>query len=391
MRMNPRLLLFVALAGAAAVLPLTGAEKKKSMKMMMPPPQVMLEKVSLRPNTSAKEYVGLVVGSSEVELQPRVSGFLQDVTYKEGEMVKKGQLLFKIEDTTYQAKVDSIKAQIQQCEAELEYAQSNYHRKDTLIKKEAAAKSTFEDATRLLKTAKASLAANRASLMDAENNLSYTKVYAPMDGLAGKATYSLGNYITPSGSPLASLVAVDPIRVKFSISERDFLNYIKDRRNPADFVKIGIRMANGEKYTDGEFKPIIIANRVDNETGTIMIWAQGKNPNLRLLPGGYATVVLTPKKVEEKPSVSLSSVMSDQNGTYVYVVGADNIARRRNVTAGAVSNDRQIIENGLKPGEVVISDGTHKVIPGMPVDGVLSSNVTIGSASGPKTSAGEKK
>ncbi len=328
-----------------------------------PAPYVSVEKAVIRNDAATRKYVGHIEAIQSVSIVARISGYLYEIKFKEGELVKKGQLLFVIEDTTYRAKAKSAEANVMQIQAELEYAQNDFNRQEKLYQKRAVAEIVYQDAKRLFNTTKAKLAEAEANLLDANNSLSYTKIYAPITGIIGKATYTEGNYVTPTSKELADIVQVSPIYVRFAISERDF---IKEFGSVDGIRKNGIArilLADGREY-DKTGNIVLVDNKIDNETGTITLWAQFENPNHVLLPGGYTTVKLSRKLAVPTPAVKLSAMMTDEKGNYIYIVGKDGKAEARRVKPGSVIGNMQLIESGVKPGETVVVDGTHKVRPG---------------------------
>jgi RND family efflux transporter MFP subunit len=362
-------LISLILTGILSGLTVCAAKKKGggAPKMpQMPPQLVVVEPVQLVKKTAAKEYIGNVEAAEEVDIQPRISGYITGIKFKEGSLVKKGDLLFTIEDTTYKAKMLSEKAQLDQTAAELRYAQSNYHRKKLLADKKAISESTLEDAKRLVDYNMARYNQEKAELINAENEHSYTKIYAPITGRIGKVKYTRGNYVSLTSSPLAKIVSVDPILVKFSLSERSFQNIFKNVKAANDNIDITIKLSNGDIYKE-KGKVALVDNVVDSDTGTISVWAKFKNPLMTLIPGGYVTALVSENIAKPLPGVKVSGVITDNKGSFVYVLGKNNIPMRRNVKLGSVVGNLYIIKSGLKPGEVIITDGTHKVIPGMPV------------------------
>ena len=328
-----------------------------------PPPYVSVEKAVIRDNAATRKYVGHIEAIQSVSIVARISGYLYEIKFKEGELVKKGQLLFVIEDTTYRAKAKSAEATVMQIQAELEYAQNDFNRQEKLYQKRAVAEIVYQDAKRLFNTTKAKLAEAEANLLDANNSLSYTKIYAPITGIISKATYTEGNYVTPTSKQLADIVQVSPIYVRFAISERDFIREFGSVEGIRKNGVVQILLADGREY--GKTGNIVLVdNKVDNETGTLTLWAQFDNPNHELVPGGYATVRLSRRLAVPTPAVKLSAMMTDDKGNYLYVIGKDGKAELRRVKPGAVLGNMQLIESGVKAGETVVVDGTHKVRPG---------------------------
>lgn len=329
----------------------------------MPPPYVNVENSITKNDAATRKYVGHIEAIQSVSIVARISGYLYEIKFKEGELVKKGQLLFVIEDTTYRAKAKSAEANVMQIQAELEYAQNDFNRQEKLYQKRAVAEIVYQDAKRLLNSTKAKLAEAEANLLDANNSLSYTKIYAPITGIISKATYTEGNYVTPTSKELADIVQVTPIYVRFAISERDF---IKEFGSVSGILKNGIvqiLLADGRLYNQMG-NVVLVDNKIDNETGTLTIWAQFRNSDHMLVPGGYATVLLSRRLAKATPAVKLSAMMTDEKGNYIYVVGKDGKVEQRRVKPGTVIGNMQLIEDGIKAGETVIVDGTHKTRPG---------------------------
>ncbi|MGE4565591.1 MAG: efflux RND transporter periplasmic adaptor subunit [Victivallaceae bacterium] len=337
----------------------------------MPPQNLLVEAVTLKPDNIAKKYVGHLEAIDEVTIPARVSGLLTEIHFNEGEMVTKGQLLFVIEDTTYRAKANMARAAVDQCKVDLDYAQSNYHRQKVLFDKKAVSEAVYDEAVRLLETSKAKLASAEATRLDAENELSYTKIYAPIAGRISKATYTCGNYVTPLSNPLANIVSVDPIYLRFAVSERDYLDLFGSLERMRENADVKLQLSNHQLYRH-EGKVTLIDNRIDSKTGTLTVWATIANPELMLTPGAYTTVLLSRKDAEIKPVTKLSALMTDQMSNYVYVVGDKNVVERRNVRPGAARGADQFIESGLRGGELVIVDGTHKTAPGATINPVRS-------------------
>lgn len=328
-----------------------------------PPIKVLTEKTALSPNTEVRKYVGRVTAFKSVSFPARVSGILQKIHFVEGDMVQQGQLLFEIEDTTYRAKAEQAAAQVKQAEAQLEFAKVDYQRQKELRATKAVSQAVFEEAQRTLRTAEASLANAKALKLDADNTLSYCKIYAPFTGLIGKATYSTGNYVTPSSKALADMVQLSPIYVCFALSERDYLDMFGDYKTMRKEGRVRYRLADGKNY-DKEGSIRLMDNRVDTATGTITAWSVVDNPQTQLIPGGFATAMLSHKNAPEMISVPLSAIMANDKGNYVYILGSDQKIELRYVKLANVVNGRQFITSGLKAGELVVTAGTNRVRPG---------------------------
>ncbi len=359
----------------------------------MQAPAVRVEPVIEVQETGTKKYIGKLSAIHDVALPARVSGKLLKCLFKEGDFVKKGDLLMQLEDTTYvaaqkaaqaqlmqaEAQIKQAEAQIKQAEATLAYAEKNFKRESFLTdvnaqKEYDAAQRDYNTATAskaaaeaALASAVASKAAAEAALLDADNNLSYTKIYADFPGKIGKAAYSVGNYVTPNSGSLAQLVQFDPVYVRFAISEPDFMSAFGSTENLKKNGVVRIRMANRELYPETA-AVTIVDNKIDERTGTITIWATMDNKNLVLTPGAIVDVLLSKADSVKKPAVPISAIITEKDGQFVWVLDEKtNIVAKQPVAAGEIVGSRQIV-SGVTAGQTVVSDGMHKIIqvPGVP-------------------------
>ena len=357
---------------ATAVM-LCGAEAKNKSKApalpQMPVPTVLADTVVVRTNNETKKYIGMLKAHLDAVLVAKVSGTIDAQPVAHGSFVKKGDMIVHINDLVYQAQVQSAKALIAQTEAELKHAKSNLDRQKKLYSQKATSESTYEDAQKVYYTTLAKLDNYKAQLILAEDSLSDTRVCAPFDGRIGKVILSPGNSVTP-GRELVRVVSLSPVNVDFSISSRDFLEMFGSMDALKAKGKAYIELADGSKYP-GDGRIIYMSNSVDTNTDTIEIRASFDNPKGKLIPGGLVTVRLGLRTPPRMPSVPVSAVLNSKQGAFVYVIGKDKRAIRRAVTPGPVVGNYQFIAKGLKAGETVVSGGSNKVFPGMPVNPVF--------------------
>ncbi len=366
--MQMKLMLFACglLAGSA----IFAADKPAASKGMpqQPPVAVLTEKAIELKESDPRKYVGNITAIEEVAIRARVPGYITGVKFKEGDFVKAGQPLFEIEDATYLARVQAARAVCEQTQAEYEYAQTNYNRQKELFAKKATSQSTIDDAVRLLRLNKAKYLAAQAALAETETQLSYTKISSPIDGVIGKMNYTQGNLVGTNSDLLADVVKYDPVYVRFAISESDYIRLFKsDPDNLRSTAKVRLQRADGSMYKELG-KVTLVDNKVDSNTGTIMLWATIPNPDKKIIPGSLASVLLNKSVEKGIPAVKISAPGLDQQGEFVYVVKADNTVERRPVTLGAMIGNMQLITSGITPGENVIVDGTHKVRHGAQVN-----------------------
>lgn len=343
---------------------LVSCQKKTQERRVVPPAVVTEFTVDEMLPQVTKEYVGHVRAKGEIPIPARISGIIEKMNFNDGDMVRKGDLLFEIEDDEYVANVAAAQALVDQYKAELEYAETNFKRQNTLAEKNATARASKDDAVRLYHATKAKLAEAEAKLMSAKIELGYTKIYAEIDGRMGKATYSPGNYVTPSSNPLVTLVQVTPVNIRFPVSERDLLTMFGSVKGVREKAELRIRTADGKMH-DGWTELLLVDNKTDTSTGTIAIWFSADNTDQKLIPGGFVTVYLSEKTPDKLPFVPNTAVMTDRKGNYVYVLDGENKVSRRDVELGPLVELNQTIASGLKKGERVVATGTHKTRPGL--------------------------
>ena len=300
--------------------------------------KVKVGKVFKEQNIESRKVVGFAKDISRVDLTTRISADLIKVGFHDGDLVKKGQMLYQFDDIRYAAAVKNAEAKLAEVKARLIYAESNYKRTNELL-------------------------AAEASLVTAQDDLKHTRIYAPISGRIGATNYTVGNYLTPSSGVLATIIQSRPIRVVFSMSNRDYANMFGGREEQLKKeALIRVRLANGDYYDENgtvEF----INNEANQRTDTIQVYSRFENKVGRLIPNNAVTVELSHKIGKPVAAVLPSAVMHDADSPYVYVV-KDNKIERRNVELGRTTGAAQLITRGLAEGELVVTDGTHKVLPG---------------------------
>ena len=332
----------------------------------MPAPTVALSEVTTVKAVESRRFTGILLSPSRVNLVVRVSGELLEVGFKEGDLVQKGQMLYRLDNVRYDAAVKQAGATVEKCKASLDYSESNYNRVKALFDKNVTTKDALEAAQMAFYADKASLRAAEASLIMAGDDLNNTVVTAPITGKIGLNNFTVGNYLTPSAGVLATVVQMDPIRLSFSISNRDFLRLFGSAQAFVEKAEVTITLADGTAYPErAAFE--FFNNEANRSTDTRQIYMLLPNKEMRLLPNSTVAVNLTLRADEEQCAITPSALMSDEKGSYVYVVGDDNVAQRRDIVTGAYDGKVQVVTSGLKPGERVVSEGTHKVVPGAPV------------------------
>lgn len=352
------------------------------------PPTVETTAVKLAPVVRNTSFVGTVASIQQVNLVPRVEGILNSVNFQEGAIVTSGALLYEIEKDTYEANLAGAKANLEGANATLLNAQANLNqaeitlaRQNKLLASKAAAQesvdqanTTRDSAAAQVKQAQAQIDQAQSQVKIAELNLSYTDIKTPIAGRIGKTQMTAGNLVSPSTGVLATVIQMDPIRVVFSISDREYLEVI-DRLKPTEAgfesgpeqFHPSLQLPDGTAY-DQKGKITFIDNKIDAGTGTIAVYAEFPNPKLQLIPGQFVTVGVEQGASTELPVVPATAVQQDREGNYVFVIGEGNRATIRRVVLSARVGDDWAVQTGLANGDVVISSGIQKIKPGIVVN-----------------------
>jgi membrane fusion protein, multidrug efflux system len=363
-----------ALGLLGVALPVLAGCGEKNAYVPPPPPKVVVAQPLQQDVPLYVELTGNTKAFNEVKLEARVQGFLEQIKYVDGAAVKKGDLLFVIQQSTYQAQLDQAKATLEANKASQANAQVEYSRQSTLGQQQFASQSRVDDAkTKLAETSAAVLGA-QANLEVANINLGYTEVTAPFDGIASRHLVSVGALVGYAGpTELASVVQIDPIYVYFEVSEtvvqrvKEALSRLgKTMRDVHDVpVEIGLQIEEGYPH-----KGVIdyIAPQIDASTGTLQVRGIFENKDAALLPGMFARVRVPIRRPAPALLVPDTAIGTSQLGRYVLVVNKDNVVEQRTVTIGQVVKGLRVIESGLKPDDLVVIDGVQRAIPGNKVD-----------------------
>ena len=369
--MKKKIIAGILLAGVAACMLSAqnkGAKKGAAPKMPpMPVAVVAVDKVTEMNDLERRNYTGLIVSKSVVQITARVPGEILKVGFADGSIVKKGQVLYKLDPVQYEAAVRGAEAKVAECRARFEYAKNSYSRNSSLYDKKAASRDTMENTKSALETTRAAVMAAEAELISARDNLKYTTITAPISGHVGVTNYTLGNYLTPSSGTLVTIIQIQPVRVRFAISSADYLSMFGSFENLKKTASIRLQLSDGKDYpTEGKIE--LINNEANKMTDAIQVYATFPNQDFKLLVGSTVRVTLTKKQGKKLPAVPPSAVMYDSRGSFVYVLGPGNKVGKRYVILGNSTADWQLINSGLKKGETVIVQGTHKTMPGATVD-----------------------
>ena len=361
---------FAARVSAVAALSLalllaSGCGKKE--QAAPPPPVVEVVTVAQKDVPIYKEWVGSLDGYVNAVIRAQVSGYLIKQNYREGDLVKKGQVLFEIDPRTFQAALDQAKGILAQQKARHVTAQANLARIRPLAAKNAVSQKDLDDAVGAELSTRSSVEAAQASVEEARLNLGFTRITSPVDGIAGIAKAQIGNLVGPSMvTELTSVSTVNPIKVYVSVSEREYLKVRESNPDP-EKIPMELTLADGSVYPHKGH--LALADRqIDPTTGTLKCGILFTNPDNRLRPGGYGLVRAIMSVKNGALLIPQRSVTDMQGKLLVAVVGADNKVTIRPVKVAERIGSDWIIEEGLKPGEKVVAEGTQKVKPDMVVN-----------------------
>ena len=330
---------------------------------------VAVRPVEERPYNLPNRYVAHAEAVQEVDLLPQVDGYVKEVKFKEGDLVKEGQLLYVLDDERYQAVANQRKADLAAAEAEQRRANRYYERMQSADERGITQKER-DDAEAAAESAKAAVLQAKANLIVAEYDLKKTHILAPISGQIGKTTAHVGDYVAPSKGPLAHIMQVDPIRVTFPLTDRAFVEMREAQRkgrNVNDEIRTRLVLPNGDIYA-GEGVYDFDDNQMSRETATIIMRLSFANPDRLLVPNTYLTLLAdkrNPKPVACVPQQAVFDIAGGNQG--VYVLKDDMTVEQRVVTVREAFEGWSPILTGVKDGEKVVISGVSKLRPGSKV------------------------
>lgn len=361
----PGLSLLLA-AGAALVLSACGPSAPP--QHQMPPAEVVVETVTPRDLPLKLEYPARVSGSRVVEVRARVNGVVVERAYQEGQPVKQGDLLFRIEPDNYKAIYDQAAAQVAIQQATIQQAQTDFDRVKALVAEGAVSQREFDQAQAALAQSRAGLAAAQANRTAANLSLQYTEVRAPVDGIASKEAVTVGNLVNGAagagGDLLTTIVQADPAYVEFSMTEPEFLRLRMLTQNDAATLDVKVRSGSrcaGTGHVD------FTDSQVNPTTGTVRARAVFANADGCLVSGQFLAIEVSGLSLPQTIALPKSGVLFGQAGAMVWVVGEDSMPQPRPIQIQESWNDHWIVSEGVAPGERVVVEGIMKVRPDAPV------------------------
>ncbi len=353
---------FLLLIGQDAVAQSPGAPRSRPVEVVV---------VEERPVDNAEAFIGRVEAIESVDIQARVQGFIEDVTFDGGEAVAAGDLLFRIEPAQYEAALAAARAQRSRAQAERQNAEQTFARTRELVQRNTLAQANLDEAEAALAAASANVEAASAQVQQAELDLSYTSISSPIDGRIGIPLITRGNLVGSGSGTLARVVQTDPVYVAFSLPEgvmvslRQQYGQALDTIDPAD-IALGLRLPNGTDY-GGNGRISFVSNEVDPQTGTLTLRATFENADRILLPGQFVTLHIGAADPEVRVFVPQTAVLRDREGAYVYVVDEGDTARQRRIETRERSDGGWFLDGGLTPGERVVVQGVQRLSDGAAV------------------------
>jgi len=342
-----------------------------------PAPAVSVAKVIQREITPWEEFSGRIEAKEVVQIRSRVGGVIEKTRYREGDIVKKGDLLFTIEKQVFQAELNRAEAEAERARAQAKLSQVERQRATDLLKRKLISQDEYDQRIAAEHQANANVRAAEATKRLAHLNFGYTDIRSPINGRTGRALVTNGNLVSASPSPtpdlLTTVVSLDPVYVVFDCDELTYLEYFGNSQQSAEYngkkrrtVYVGLGNEEGfsrEGYVD------FVDNKVNPDTGTIRLRAVLENKDYKLTPGLFARVKLMGNATKVAVLIDDLAILTDQNRKYVYLLGPENRAMRRDISLGRIVEGLRVVEKGINGDEKVIVHGIQKVFfPNMPVN-----------------------
>lgn len=307
-----------------------------------------------------------VVAKYRVDVLARISGYLTKSYFNEGDYVKAGQLLFEIEPQEYQFAATKAKASLDNAQAQYAYYQKQLARYQELVKQDYVARSDYDSILSQRDAYRAQMENAKSAYRDAQRNLGYTKVKSPVNGRVGIISVTVGNYVSMNSGALTTINSYEPMYVTFPLESKDYAELVRIDKSANINRDVEFIFSSGEKY---KFKGVqnFHDNKIDETTGTITMRATFPNPDDSLIQGDFGRVILYSKSKDSVPVVPQIATMENQEGRYVYILDKDNKPKMSYIKTMGEIDGKWIVTSGVQKGDIIITGGLQKVIPGNPV------------------------
>lgn len=326
---------------------------------------VLAQTVHKEPVALGSTFIAKVEAINASDVTPQVSGYIDRVLFKDGSFVQEGDVLFVIDQSRYKAAVTSAEAALEKAKASLKQIESDYNRELSLYNEKLLSKADLEVAESNLANAQANVKSAQASLDLAKLDLEYTEVRSPISGYIGKALMTKGNYTSAAASKLARVIQMDPIRVVFSITDKERLSGMDQLTTSEPDIQISL--PNGEKI-DLPSASVFSDNEINADTATMAVYAQAANPQRKLVPGNYVNLTVSTDKFRPVILIPQTAVAQDAAGQYVMTVTPENVVLQKYVTTGAMVGNKYIVISGLEEGDRIIPVGHQKLQNGQKIN-----------------------
>jgi RND family efflux transporter MFP subunit len=362
----------------AFVLALAACERSESQTSKAPPspPQVTVARPVTKTVVDQDEYVGRFVAVDAVEVRARVSGYLEKIHFQDGQLIKKGDLLFTVDRRPFQNAADQARASLAQAKANLAFAEADLARGQNLLGGNIISQQTFEQRTQAKRVATANVTAQEAAVRQAELDLEFTELRSPVSGRIGDRRVSPGNLVmggtTGTTTLLATIQSIDPIRFEFTMDETSYLRYLRAAKTGADLATRGTEVPVKLKLLDEKAfghqgHMDFVDNAIDRSSGTIRGRAEFANPDGTFTPGMFGRIQVASGPPGEALLVPDVAIGTEQVRKFVLVVDDENVARAKYVTLGSVTEGLRVVASGLDANDRVVVNGLMRVRPGTKV------------------------
>jgi RND family efflux transporter MFP subunit len=368
MRLRKSFLVFILFVTIPFILIGCGTNKKESQAAPPPPPQVTVDKPLVQDITEYVYYTGNLKASEYVDIRSKVEGYLMKINFTSGTIVKKGQILFIIDQRPYKAKLLQAKAELVAANADLKLAEAKLKRKEVAYKSKAISEVELLEAQAKVEVSKANVARAKSAVNSAQLNLNYTVIRAPFTGRIGRNLIDIGNLVTPGTMSLTTIVKDDPVYAYVYMNERDYLYFKEHNKGNCECEKLGvdIKFAGMDKYSyKGHLD--FMGNKLDSNTGTIELRGVFENKDHKVIPGLFTTMRIPVAFRKNALLITEKAIGIDQRGEYLYVVNKDNIVEYRHIKTGPVIDGNKVVYEGIKEGENIIVKGILRAKPGSKV------------------------